>query len=80
MFDCVGTGFGIVIGLIIWGAAPATAVFGMVIVIRRKVRLTRRCMLQGRLAVIAGLVTIVFGTAFFVLEMYWAVVDTARDW
>lgn len=66
-------------GSLFW-VGPATAVYGIIIVIRRKVRLTRTRMLHGKQAVVAGLVTILWGVAFFVFQVYWTLAHYPRDW
>jgi hypothetical protein len=72
--------FPILFLLLFFGAGPAVAVYGVVIVIRRKVRLTSTRMLQGEQAVAAGLFVIFGGIAFFVFQVNWFIANYPRGW
>ena len=66
--------------LFFFGIGPAVAVYGFVVVIRRRVGLTRTHTLQREQAVATGFLTILLGIAFFVLQVYWTIENYPREW
>jgi hypothetical protein len=59
---------------------PAAVVWGLIVIVRRKTRLTRRKTVTGTLAVLLGLVAIAFGIAYPIFVIYWAIVNYPRGW
>jgi hypothetical protein len=59
---------------------PIAAVWGFVVIVRRKTRLTRRRVITGKPAIALGSLAIVAGLAYAPLLIYWAIVNYPTGW
>lgn len=66
---------------LLWLApGPVAAVWGFVVLVRRKTRLTRRQVITGKPAIALGILAIVVGLAYAPLLIYWAIVNYPTGW
>jgi hypothetical protein len=59
---------------------PVAAVWGFVVLVRRKMHLTRRQVITGKPAIALGILAIVVGLAYGPLLIYWAMVNYPTGW
>jgi hypothetical protein len=59
---------------------PAAAVWGLVVIVRRKTMLTRRKIITGWPAVVLGVIAFVLGSVYAPLLIYWSIVHYPRGW
>ena len=58
----------------------AAVIWGLVVTVRRRTRLTRRRTITGVPAVLLGLIAIALGITWVVFLVYWAIVNYPRGW
>ena len=67
--------------VLLWLApGPITAVWGLVVVVRRKTWLTRRPVITGKPAIALGIVAMVAGLAYAPLLIYWVTAIARWGW
>lgn len=59
---------------------PVAAVWGLVVIVRRKTRLTQKRTITDIPAVALGVIAFVVGLAYVPLLIYWAIVNYPRGW
>jgi hypothetical protein len=65
---------------VIFGLGPVAAVWGFVVIVRRKMRLTRGRVITGKPAIALGLLAIVVGLAYEALIIDGFIVHYPTDW
>ena len=66
--------------LVVLSPGPAAVVWGLIVIVRRKARLTRQKVITGVPAVILGLIAIPLGIAYPIFFVYWSIIHYPRGW